>query len=327
MRKMGAIVILFVLLAIFPIVGVGEVSGAQTDLSGYTICVDAGHGGTDPGAVANGVQEKDINLAIALKVAKLLGEDGARVVLTRDGDYYVSLSSRVSIANSAGCDIFISIHANSGPTSASGFEVYHYYGSTYGNLLATYVDQEIAKVIPLNNRGVKEAGFYVIKYTRMPAILIETGFVTNTYDVSIITNENYQWRYAYAILHGVQRYFGVPVHDPVPTVTGIRFAQHSGYFRIVLDVSKAVTYHTYYTSYSNGYYFIIQLDGARLSDLGWSTYNSWQYIYTGSSSVPYIYATESNGSVFVVLVLNTPYLPYNSFTLSNPDRIVVDVYG
>lgn len=327
MRRISALVILLVVLAFVPIYGVQNVGATQTNLSGYTICVDAGHGGTDPGAVANGVQEKDVNLAIALKVAKLLEEDGAKVVLTRDGDYFVTLSGRVQIANSAGCDIFISIHANAGPSSASGFEVYHYYGSTRGKSLATYVDDEIAKEIPLRNRGVKEAGFYVIKYTRMPAILIETGFVTNAYDVSIITDENYQWRYAYAILHGVQRYFGVPVHDPVPTIEGIRFAQHDGYFRVVLDMSKAVSYHTYYTSYSYGYHLVIQLDGARLSDLGWSTYNGWQYTYTGSPTVPYVYATESNGYVFIVLVLNTPYLPYNSFTLSNPDRIVVDVYG
>ena len=327
MGKAGALIIMVVLLALVPAFWAGDVGAVQTDLSGHTICVDAGHGGTDPGAVANGVQEKDINLAIALKVAKLLEKDGAKVVLTRDGDYFVTLSGRVQIANSAGCDIFISIHANAGPSSASGFEAYHYYGSSRGNLLATYIDEEIAKEIPLKNRGVKEAGFYVIKYTRMPAILIETGFVTNAYDVSIITDESYQWKYAYAILHGVQRYFGVPVHDPVSTVTGIRFAQHEGYFRVVLDLSEAVSYHTYYTSYSNGYHLVIQLDGARLSDLGWNTYNGWQYIYTGSPRVPYIYATETNGYVFIVLVLNTPYLPYSSFTLSNPDRIVVDVYG
>jgi len=327
MRRLGALIMVVFLIVIVPAFGVGSVSAVQSDLSDYTICVDAGHGGTDPGAVANGVQEKDINLAIALKVAKLLEEDGAKVVLTRDGDYFVTLSGRVQIANSAGCDIFISIHANAGPSSASGFEIYHYYGSTYGNILATYVDEEIAKEIPLKNRGVKEAGFYVIKYTKMPAILIETGFVTNAYDVSIITDESYQWRYASAILHGVQRYFGVPVHDPVPTVTGIRFAQHDGYFRVVLDLSNAVSYHTYYTSYSNGYHLVIQLDGAKLADLGWNTYNGWQYTSTGSSTVPYIYATESNGYVFVVLVVSTPYAKYSSFTLNNPDRIVVDVYS
>ncbi|NJE53812.1 N-acetylmuramoyl-L-alanine amidase [Thermococcus sp. 21S9] len=324
MKRLSALVIVVFLLAMVP--AFHPVGATQTDLSGYTICVDAGHGGTDPGAVANGVEEKDINLAIALKVAKLLEEDGAKVVLTRDGDYYVSLSDRVSIANSAGCDIFISIHANAASdTSASGFEVYHYYGSTKGNLLATYVDEEIAKEIPLKNRGVKEAGFYVIKYTTMPAILIETGFVTNTYDVSIITDENYQWKYAYAILHGVQRYFGVPVHDPVPTVTGIRFAQHDGYFRVVLDVSQNTSYETFYYYY--GYYVVVEVPNAKLADLGWSTDGDWQYTSTGSSTVPYIYATEYNGTVYVVLELNTPYAKYSAFTLSDPYRIVVDVYS
>lgn len=301
-------------------------AGASTyNLSGYTICIDAGHGGKDPGAVGY-VVEKDVNLAIALKVAKVLEMDGANVVLTRDGDYFVTLSGRVQMANSNNCDIFISIHANSGPSSASGFEVYHYYGSYWGNVLATYVDQEIAKLITLKNRGVKEAGFYVLRYTRMPAILIETGFVTNSYDASVISDESYQWRYAYAILHGIQRYFGVPVHDPVPTVMGIRFADHRSYFRVVLDMSEKASYHVYYTAYSNGYHLVIQVDNAQLADLGWPVYNGWYYTYTGSGTAPVIYATQSGSVVLIVVELSSPYRPYSDFTLSNPDRIVVDIY-
>jgi len=165
----------------------------------------------------------------------------------------------------------------------------------------------------------------VLKYTKMPAILIETGFVTNPNDVKIITDENYQWKYAYAILHGVQRYFGVPVHDPVTTITDIRFAQHDGYFRVVLDVSQNASYETFYYYY--GYYVVVEVPNAKLADLGWSTDGDWQYISTGSSTVPYIYATEYNGTVYVVLLLNTPYSDYNAFTLENPYRIVVDVYG
>ncbi len=319
---------LFIAILVFSALLLVPATGASgSNLSGYTICVDAGHGGQDPGAIGvNGIKEKDINLAIALKVAKLLQEDGANVILTRDGDYFVTLSGRVQIANSADCDIFISIHANSGPSSASGFEVYHYYGSYWGNVLATYVDQEIAKLIPLRNRGVKEAGYYVLKYTHMPAILIETGFVTNSYDASILTNENYQWKYAYAILHGVQRYFGVPVHDPLPTIENIRFADHGSYFRVVLDMSESANYHVYYTSYSNGYHLVIQVDNAQLTDLGWSVYNGWYYTYTGSSTAPIIYATQSGDTVLIVVELNSPYLPYNDFILSNPDRIVVDIY-
>ena len=317
--------LLIALLVLSALLWIPETSASGSNLSGYTICVDAGHGGKDPGAVGY-VVEKDVNLAIALKVAKVLEMDGAKVVLTRDGDYFVTLSGRVQIANSAGCDIFISIHANSGPSSATGFEVYHYYTSSRGTTLATYVDEEIAKLIPLKNRGVKSAGFYVIKYTQMPAILIETGFVTNSYDASIISDESYQWKYAYAVLHGVQRYFGVPVHDPLPTVRGVRFADHGSYFRVVIDMSESATYHVYYTSYSNGYHLVIQVDNAQLADLGWPTYSGWYYTYTGSNTAPVIYATQSGNTVFIVVELNSPYRPYNDFTLSNPDRIVVDIY-
>ncbi|MDV3103353.1 N-acetylmuramoyl-L-alanine amidase [Thermococcus waiotapuensis] len=315
-------VLLFSALLWLPATGAGPSS-----LSGYTICVDAGHGGSDPGAVGY-VVEKTVNLEIALKVAKLLEMDGAKVVLARNGDYDVSLPQRVQIANSAGCNIFISIHANAGPSSASGFEVYHYYGSSRGNSLATYVDSEIAKLIPLWNRGVKEAGFYVIKYTNMPAILIETGFVTNSYDAGIIGDESYQWKYAYAILHGVQRYFGVPVHDPVsiPTVKNVRFADSGSYFRVVLDMSEKANYHVYYTSYSKGYRLVIQVDNAQLANLGWPVSNGQYYIRTGSTIAPVIYATQSGNNVLVIVELSSPYRPYKSFTLSNPDRIVVDIY-
>jgi N-acetylmuramoyl-L-alanine amidase len=319
----GLVVAILILSALLWVPRAG--ASGRSNLSGYTICIDAGHGGKDPGAIGY-VVEKDVNLAIALKVAEALEMDGANVVLTRDGDYFVTLSGRVQIANSADCDIFISIHANSGSSSATGFEVYHYYTSSRGTALTTYVDEEIAKMIPLKNRGVKGAGYYVIKYTHMPAILIETGFVTNSYDASVISDETYQWKYAYAILHGVQRYFGVPVHDPLPTVTGVRFADHGSYFRLVLDLSQSANYHVYYTSYSNGYHMVIQVDNAQLADLGWATYNGWYYTYTGSNTAPTIYATQSGNTVFIVVQLNNPYRPYRDFTLSNPARIVVDIY-
>ncbi|MBP1912396.1 N-acetylmuramoyl-L-alanine amidase [Thermococcus stetteri] len=328
MRLKSAFVLLIVVLALVP---ASHVEGAS-DLSGYTICVDAGHGGHDPGAIGNGVREKDIALAIALKTAEILKKDGAKVVLTRDGDYFVTLPERVRIANSAGCDIFVSIHVNSGSSSATGFEVYHYYGSSKGNLLATYVNRELVKFIPLKNRGVREAGFYVIKYTKMPAILIETGFITNPYDVSILTNDAYQWKYSLAILHGIQRYFGVPVHDPIdsstPVVENVRYGQHAEYFRLVVDLTKKADYSTYYTAYSNGYNLVIQVKGAKLGNLGWAKNSyGWYYRITNTRTVSYIMAKEINGNVIIVAHLNQPYLPYRHFTLSNPDRIVVDIYG
>lgn len=263
-----------------------SLSMAATNLSGYKVCIDPGHGGSDPGAVGvNNVMEKDINLAIALKTAYMLKLDGAQVYMTRDEDYDVSLYQRVSYANSVGCHIFISIHANAATSSsASSFEVYHYYTSTLGQKLATYVDEEISKLIPLYNRGVKQADFYVLKYTNMPAIVIETGFVTNSYDVSILTNENYQWKYARAILYGVQRYFGVPVHDPIPTVTDIRYAENTGYFRVVVDLTMPPSqYYVYYTNYSQGYKLVIQINNTQLSNLGWPVdSNGWYYKSTGT---------------------------------------------
>jgi len=324
------VVLLILVLSVAAAFSSGHATASAADLSGYKICLDPGHGGSDPGAIGvNGVREKDINLAIALKAAYLLKLDGAQVYLTRSGDYYVSLADRVNYANSVGCHIFISIHANAATdSSATGFEVYHYYTSTKGRQLATLVADELAEHIPLRNRGVKQDGFYVLKYTAMPAILIETGFVTNSYDVSILTNEKYQWEYARAILHGVQRYFGVPEHDPVPTVTNIRYAQHEGYFRVVIDLTKLPSqYYVYYTNYSQGYRLVVQINSAQLVNLGWSiNSDGWYYRSTGYSTVTKIYAKQSGDKVFILIELSSPYRPYKTFTLTNPDRIVVDIY-
>jgi len=323
--------VLLLMLVLSLVTGLGNnISSAEANLSGYKVCIDPGHGGSDPGAVGvNNLLEKDVNLAISLKTAYMLQLDGAQVYMTRDGDYYVSLQDRVQYANSVGCHIFISIHANAATSSsANGFEVYHYYTSSLGQQLATYVDEEIGEYLPLYNRGVKQAGYYVLKYTTMPAILVETGFITNSYDASILTNENYQWEYARAILHGVQRYFGIPEHDPVPTVTNIRYAQHTGYFRVVVDLTMLPNqYYVYYTDYSQGYRLVVQINNAQLNDLDWPVdSNGWYYKSTGYTTVTKIYARQSGDKVFILIELSTPYRPYQTFTLTNPERIVIDIY-
>lgn len=307
------------------------VSFATTDLSGIKVCIDPGHGGSDPGAVGY-VVEKDINLAVALKLAELLKADKAYVILTRSGDYDVSLEQRVAIANSAGCHIFVSIHSNAATSSsARGFEAYYYYGSSNGYKLASLIYNEVLSLINIPGRGVFEAGFYVLKYTYMPAALLELGFVTNYYDSALLKDVNTQWKYAYGILYGIQRYFGVPKHNPLSAqpvyVNNVRYARYSTYARFVVDLSKPANFSIYY--WSSPTWLAIYVKNAKLNSTIKSTWPStssgWYYKNTGIPEVPTVYIQERTDGVLIVLATVKKFA-YNYFTLSSPDRIVVDIY-
>ena len=304
---------------------------ASQDLTGHIICVDPGHGGYDPGAVGY-VVEKNINLQVALKLARLLEADGATVVLTRDGDYYVSLYDRVRIANNAGCEIFVSIHSNAARSSAArGFEVYHYPGSYWGHRLASLVYNEVLDLVPINGRGVKTAHYYVLRHTVMPAILIELGFVTNYYDAMLLANEESQWSYALGILYGIQLYFGVEPHNPLdrpatPQVLRVRFAQHSGYVRFVVDLSAEASYTIYY--WASPPYLIVYVKDVKLGELDptWTPIGGgWYRKATGIPWTPYVFVKETSQGV-VVVIATYRILPYHDFTLTGPYRIVVDIY-
>ncbi|RLL42789.1 N-acetylmuramoyl-L-alanine amidase [Oceanobacillus piezotolerans] len=176
-------------------------------LSGYTIVVDPGHGGNDSGAIGiGGVYEKNIVTSTANRVVQSLQNAGANVILTRYGDYYVSLEERVRISNSNYTDAFISIHYNAFPYySVQGINTY-YYGSA-GRLLAQNVHASVNSSVPLNNRGIQQADYHVIQNTYAPAILMELGFITNPYDLSIVQTTGYQQNVANAITTGLINFF------------------------------------------------------------------------------------------------------------------------
>lgn len=150
------------------------------------ICLDPGHGGAKPGAVYGGLEEKNINLDVALGVGRILYSSGYRVIYTRSEDIDVSLEERCKIANTSLSDAFISIHCNADPDEdlpgmpeAKGEEIWYSKGSQKGLYLATQISYWIDQIFPDEPfRGVKETvSFYVLKHTTMPAILIEIGFI------------------------------------------------------------------------------------------------------------------------------------------------------
>lgn len=171
----------------------------------FTVVIDPGHGGRDPGAVGiNGLQEKQVVNDIAPRVAAILREQGANVVMTRDRDIEVDLAPRVQTAERVNASIFVSIHANAISMSrpdVNGLETF--YASDSGQRLADTVHGTVLRAMGMRDRRVRAARFYVIRRTSMPAILIETGFVTGAEDAPNLANPAWRERMAQSIAEGI----------------------------------------------------------------------------------------------------------------------------
>lgn len=182
---------------------------AHQSLHGYNIVLDPGHGGQDPGSIAfDGSYEKDIILSTAHTVADRLRAAGATVIMTRTNDSYISLEERVSISNSSDTDAFISLHYDAYPMySVSGFSTHFY--SSFGNdrQLAQSIQSGLAKYAPLNDRGIMQNNYYVLRENTDLAVLVELGFITNPYDLSIAQTADYQNNVAEGITNGLINYF------------------------------------------------------------------------------------------------------------------------
>ena len=178
----------------------------------FTVVIDPGHGGPDPGAVGiGGLRETDVVLDVSLQVARLLQDRGVRVVLTRTSEIDVDLPPRVALANSSGADAFLSIHANAlnmERPDVNGIETF-YFQSSLSRALASAVQSEVLAVSPGSpDRGVKPGRFFVIRRTVMPAALVETGFVTGDLDSPRLATAAHRQQLAVAIARGILSYLG-----------------------------------------------------------------------------------------------------------------------
>jgi len=169
-----------------------------------TVVIDPGHGGFDRGGIAGQrVNEKTMNLDVALRLRSVLQSSGYRVVMTRDSDVFIPLGTRVAIGNSYPNAIFVCIHFNATPRrSASGIETYFYSSQSLG--LASAIHYYVAGGAPSANRGVRRRGFYVLRNSRIPAVLVECGFLTNPTEAQYAQNASYRQKLALEIAHGIQ---------------------------------------------------------------------------------------------------------------------------
>jgi len=173
--------------------------------------LDPGHGGSDPGAVGNGLHEKEVALAIAKRIKDLLTSySGVEVKMSRSADITKSLETRTNEANTWGADIFLSIHCNAFNGKARGYEDFIYNGihanattSKYQTILHT----TIAKCISVPNRGKKKADFHVLRESRMPAILTENGFIDHPEDAKLMKQTNWREQVAAGHVAGLVQIF------------------------------------------------------------------------------------------------------------------------
>ena len=175
-----------------------------------TVVIDPGHGGRDPGAVGiGGLREKDINIAVARRMQQNLQAAGINVLLTRSDDREIDLDPRVVFAERADADIFVSIHANAISLSRpdiNGLETYYY---SSGLRLAQTIHNNVLRNTDLRDRGVRQARFYVLVNTSMPAVLVETGFVTGREDAARFRNPAAVEAIADSITGGILQYLNV----------------------------------------------------------------------------------------------------------------------
>ncbi|NET48006.1 MAG: N-acetylmuramoyl-L-alanine amidase [Merismopedia sp. SIO2A8] len=186
----------------------GSISLPEVRNSRVVLVIDPGHGGRDPGAVGiNDLYEKHVVLPVSLEVAALLRQQGVDVVMTRSTDRELDLEPRVQIAERADADLFVSIHANAISLSrpdVNGIETYYY--SNDGLQLARYIHNSLLQATGRPDRGVRQARFYVIRRTSMPAVLLEIGFVTGAEDAPLLATDSYRSLTAQAIARGILQY-------------------------------------------------------------------------------------------------------------------------
>jgi N-acetylmuramoyl-L-alanine amidase len=183
--------------------------------NGFLIAIDPGHGGKDFGAESEeeGYKEKQTTLTTALLVQKHLEALGYKVIMTRDRDLFVPREERAEIANEAGADLFVSVHYNAAPNKeAHGVEVFCFKKKgeagegTEAASLAESVLRGVIGATNANSRGVKEANFTVLRRTKMPAILVEGGFLTNREERGQLSDPKYINQIAWGIARGIDAY-------------------------------------------------------------------------------------------------------------------------
>lgn len=199
----------------------GYISGDYATLSGKVdeeistpssskikkVVIDAGHGGSDSGAIGpSGYYEKTFTLSTSMRLKTLLENNGYSVIMTRTTDVYLTLAERTAVSNNSNADLFISMHANSFNENSKGIETYSYQSTGTAADIAKLVQARLVANLGLTNRGHKTAGYYVLKYNNKPAILIEAAFITNPTEEALLKSPAFQEKVAKSVIEALAQY-------------------------------------------------------------------------------------------------------------------------
>jgi N-acetylmuramoyl-L-alanine amidase len=170
-----------------------------------TVVIDAGHGGHDRGGVPyQRIGEKGMTLDVSLRLRNILQAQGYRVIMTRTSDVFIPLGTRVAIANRHRGAVFVSVHFNSSRRAgANGVETYYYRSDSAS--LAASIHRNVVAGAPTENRGIRRRGFYVIRRTAIPSVLVECGFLTNPHEGRLAQSASYRQQLAERIARGIKR--------------------------------------------------------------------------------------------------------------------------
>lgn len=204
---------------------------AAAPASAFKVVVDAGHGGRDPGAVsAGGLQEKYVNLDIAQRLRTELQKRGYEVAMTRDTDVYLSLAERVEFTNEQNADIFVSVHANSHPSTSAKGSMVLYYDAAYpqsdypssaemtawsdvSKMLARQTLDGVVAKAGTENDGLVPSAVYVVRMGTIPSVLVETAFLSNRSDAALLADAAVRQAMAEGIAAGIAEYAALPFPD------------------------------------------------------------------------------------------------------------------
>jgi len=183
-----------------------EISKIPLPLKGKTIVIDPGHGGRDPGFVGkSGIFEKFLNLKIALKLRKFLTDAGAKVIMTRTKDLNIPNSGIVKVANDSNADIFVAIHLNSYASPRAGGSQTYYF-TPQSKTFAKTMQKCLCQTIKLRNRGVRKVTYYTVHHTKMPAVLVESAYLTNPREEKLVLDPKFQSNVALGLYKGIKEY-------------------------------------------------------------------------------------------------------------------------
>lgn len=258
--KLVAVVALAVALVV-AIGGLQRVSAPMRSiprsLEGWSITIDPGHGGIDPGCHLGNLYEKDLVLTIAQGLADILAQNGARVTLTRSEDIELShltqnertrhrrdLRARVELASQYAADLLVSLHVNTaGAGHMGGAMLFYHPTSSEGKGLAEALLPFLSEAVPGNQNAALPGNFYILRHSAMPAVLVEMGFLSNPVDRGLLTSSEGQQRITTAILMGLESFVRSTRSDPFVLPTFVSKARSTSSLQEVLYVHPILDGH------------------------------------------------------------------------------------